>query len=315
MLDVRRLELIHRFALLGTLAAVADSMHLTAPAVSQQLASLQRETRTVLVEKAGRRLCLTPVGRRLAEHAEVVLSQLAAAEADLAVAADGRLGDVRIAACATAIESLLPGVWHALAADNLAITLHVTELNAEDAAGAVRRHEVDIALSHAYSVMPHGVPHGCEQQALLSEPVMLVVPARDGVSEPAAVCDLRRFATADWVVAIEGTACRELVRRACGNAGFVPRVIAQVNDFAAVAALVRAGVGVSLLPQTGLPVNRVGISVHPLRRPLQRHVSVITRVGTSFRPDLRAVVDALHRRASELDHGEGSPNRMVAAGR
>ncbi|WP_181798912.1 LysR family transcriptional regulator, partial [Streptomyces sp. WELS2] len=54
MLDVRRLRILHHLAIHGTVAAAAEALHLTAPAVSQQLAVLEREAGLPVVEKHGR---------------------------------------------------------------------------------------------------------------------------------------------------------------------------------------------------------------------------------------------------------------------
>ncbi|MET8534048.1 LysR family transcriptional regulator [Streptomyces sp. NPDC005065] len=54
MLDVRRLRILQHLATYGTVAATADVLQLTAPAISQQLAVLEREAGVPVVEKHGR---------------------------------------------------------------------------------------------------------------------------------------------------------------------------------------------------------------------------------------------------------------------
>ena len=85
-------------------------MHVTTSTVSQQLAVLAREAGTALVEPDGRRVRLTPAGRRLADHAVTILAALEAARADLDPSATAG-GTLRVAAFATAVRrSLLPVV-------------------------------------------------------------------------------------------------------------------------------------------------------------------------------------------------------------
>ncbi len=55
MLDVRRLRVLRELAARGTIAATADALGYTAPAVSQQLAALEREAGVALLERNGRR--------------------------------------------------------------------------------------------------------------------------------------------------------------------------------------------------------------------------------------------------------------------
>src|SRR5580658_9686092 len=102
-MDPRRLELLLELSRLGSMRAVAETMHITTSTVSQQLAVLAREAGTPLIEPAGRRVRLTPAGRRLAGHAVTILAALEAARLDLDPAA-APTGTVRVAAFASAVR-------------------------------------------------------------------------------------------------------------------------------------------------------------------------------------------------------------------
>ncbi|MFC5180112.1 helix-turn-helix domain-containing protein [Actinomadura harenae] len=69
MLDLGRLRVLRELQRRGTAGAVAEALGYSPSAVSQQLAQLQREVGVRLVEKAGRRLRLTPAGEALAARA------------------------------------------------------------------------------------------------------------------------------------------------------------------------------------------------------------------------------------------------------
>src|SRR4051812_49857657 len=69
-MDVRRLGLLRELAQRGSVTAVAQAMHLTPSAVSQQLKALEREAGIPLTERSGRGLALTAPGRVLAETAK-----------------------------------------------------------------------------------------------------------------------------------------------------------------------------------------------------------------------------------------------------
>src|SRR3978361_2092051 len=115
-MDPRRLELLLELSRLGSMAAVAEVMHVTTSTVSQQIAVLAREAGVDLLEPDGRRVGLTPAGRRLADHAVTVLAAIEAARADLDPGATPS-GDVRVGAFATAVRNTLLPVVGSLAAD------------------------------------------------------------------------------------------------------------------------------------------------------------------------------------------------------
>src|SRR5215218_3514705 len=108
MLDVRRLRVLREFAARGTIAATADALGYSPPAVSQQLAALEREAGVELLERNGRTRRLTPAGKELATRTESVLRELEAAEAALDASKTTVTGVLRAAAFPSAHRALLP---------------------------------------------------------------------------------------------------------------------------------------------------------------------------------------------------------------
>src|ERR671915_1611622 len=116
MLDVRRLRVLRELAARGTIAATAEALGYTAPAVSQQLATLEREAGVALLERNGRRRRLTPAGEELVARTEGILRELEAAEAALERTTTQVAGVLRCAAFSSAHRALLPPAIAALAA-------------------------------------------------------------------------------------------------------------------------------------------------------------------------------------------------------
>ena len=97
MIDPRRLRVLHAVADHGTLAAAAAALHLTPPAISQQLNALERETGHRMVARAGRGIRLTSAAELLLRHAVTIHAELERAEVALAEHDHGRIGRVRLA--------------------------------------------------------------------------------------------------------------------------------------------------------------------------------------------------------------------------
>ncbi|MGW2425867.1 LysR family transcriptional regulator [Streptomyces sp. NPDC001709] len=298
LLEVRRLRVLAEFAAQGTVTATAQALHLTGPAVSQQLAALEKETGLTLLQKHGRTLRLTSAGQCLVDHAHVVLGNLAAAESELAALQRGERGTVRIAAFASAARTLIPQLWpepHA-PQDPRTPSLHVIECEPDNAELALRQHHIDIAVTHSYSLLPRPLPAGCEQRSLGHEPVYLVLHPADAANhglDPGAAADLARFADTPWLLPGPDTACHEMAQRACGAAGFVPRPVAVASDFTVLAALAARRAGVTLIPRLALPIPAPDVSIHPLKTPVHRSIHALYRAGTGQHPDTRHVLDGL----------------------
>lgn len=96
MIDLARLNLLRELAHRGTMSAVATALGMTSSAVSQQLATLERETRVALLERVGRRVRLTAEGARLVSHAEAILQAIEVAQLDLRAASETPEGELEI---------------------------------------------------------------------------------------------------------------------------------------------------------------------------------------------------------------------------
>ncbi|RKN40032.1 LysR family transcriptional regulator [Streptomyces hoynatensis] len=299
MLDVRRLRILQHLAAYGTIAATAEALHLTPPAVSQHLTALRKEAGTPVVERRGRTLRLTPAGELLVAHAEIILAELTAAESALAALHAGRRGIVRIAAFPSAARALVAPLWQRLLDPEAgpAPSLRLSVREPDEALDELRKRAADLALVHSYTVLPRDFPAACEHTLLMEEPVLLALHPRQAAALDLAAgrpADLSRLSDLPWLTPGPETSCYEMIQRACGAAGFVPDVRAHSSDFSVLTTLVAAGAGAALVPRMALPENTADLSLHPLARPISRTVFTVSRAGTGKRPDLRHVLDLLH---------------------
>src|SRR6478736_8982374 len=125
-MDLHRLRVLLELCRLGSMHAVAEAMHTSTSTVSQQIATLAREAGTPLVEPVGRRVRLTPAGRRLADHAVTILAAVDAARLDLDPDAEPS-GTLRVGGFATGVRvSLLP-ILTELSARHPAVDVVISE--------------------------------------------------------------------------------------------------------------------------------------------------------------------------------------------
>src|ERR1700750_871569 len=166
MLDVRKLRMLSALERLGTVAAVADELHLTAPGISMQLSALEREVGLALTERHGRRLALTPAGRVLADHGHEILDRLALAEMEVDAIRGGRVGRYRVAAFPSAARTLVADAWTIIHADPAGVDLVLTTPEPEQALTLLVAGDTDLALVHGYSNIPRDLPDGIESEPL-----------------------------------------------------------------------------------------------------------------------------------------------------
>ena len=290
MLDVRRLRVLHAVSAYGSVTAAAAALGYSAPAVSQQLAALEREVGMRLTERAGRGVELTPAAHILVGHTDALLARLDAAEADLAALRDQIAGRVTLAAFPSAAASLVPAAWTALADSAPQVRLDLTEMEPEESLPAVLRGETDVAVAHEYDLLPRPLDPLFERRELLDDPVVLAIPADYPADGPVPLASL---AGQPFLAPRQATSCAEMIQRACARAGFVPRVVARASDFQVLLSLVAAGAGVTLVPGLAARWLPPRVRLVPPADPVTRRVFTVSRRGGDRKPAVRVVLDAL----------------------
>src|SRR5580693_3187322 len=283
MLDVRRLRVLHAVSVYGSVTAAAAALGYSAPAVSQQLAALEREVGMRLTERAGRGIELTPAAAILVGHTDALLARLDAAESDLAALPS--VAATIVAAASAALAHAAPKVQ-----------LDLTEMEPEESLPAVLRGATDVAVAHEYDLLPRPLDPLFERRELARDPVLLAVPASSPLAGPV---DLNKLAGQPFLSPRSNTSCAEMIQRACARAGFVPRVVARATDFAVLLSLVAAGAGLTLVPELAARNLPEGVRLLPPTDPVTRQIFTVSRRGDR-KPAVRVVLDALTEAARDL---------------
>ncbi|MFI7522799.1 LysR family transcriptional regulator [Micromonospora globbae] len=296
MLDVRRLQVLRAVVASGSVSAAARQLGYTPSAVSQQLAVLEREAAVQLLERSGRGVRPTEAGRVLSGYAAAIGEQVAEAEAALADLRAGRAGRVVLRYFATAGASLVAPAVARLRRELPGVGVDLRMADPEDPLPQVRDGRVDLALVVRAADAPP--VDGIRLVHLRDDAYRAVLPAGHPLAGRR-VLDLADLADEPWVGSEWPGPCREAVSAACTAAGFTPRVVVESEDYATAQGFVAAGLGVSLLPETGLGGVHRGVRVRPVRRP--RPVRVIWAAVRESAPDtpaLRALLAALQATAA-----------------
>jgi len=296
LLNTNRLRILREVAERGTIAAAAEALYLTPPAVSHQLATLETEVGVALLERTARSVRLTDAGRRLVAHADVILADCEAALADVAALAGEVCGSVRISVFQTAAQSIALPALADLSRRCPNLDLRIRELEPVYALPALRAGDLDVALSHAWDFVPMVPDPAITRYDLLDEPIVALLPK--GHPLASAPVRLRDLAHERWCIASESAISRKAVQRAAQVAGFEPDVILESNYFRATGAAVEAGLGVGLAPLM-TDLRGLDIVIQPLAEPpMSRRIFAAVRAGSGESPAIRTVLDAMQAAAA-----------------
>jgi len=292
MIDLGRLRALHAVATYGSIGGAAEALGYTPSAVSQQVAKLERETRTILIEKRGRGIVLTDAAQQLAATASQVLQLVESAELTLEEQRGQAIGTLAIAAFPTAARGLLPAILPRLIGDHPALDVRVIETDPFEAVAAVVRGEIQIAIVHDWHNTPLTIPDELSRVKLGSDPADVLVPATHRLAgkEVVRADDL---VGERWICQPAGSICHEWLIRTMRKAGVEPEVAYSIAEYQTQLAMLARGIGIGLLPRLGrgpLPDGVVAIPLHPAP---SRRLYAVWRTASARRPAITATLAAL----------------------
>src|SRR3954469_10018723 len=311
MLDVKQLRVLKAVSEHGSFSAAAEALSYTQPAISQQIAALEKSAGATLVDRTSRGIHLTDAGRALVDHADTVITQLAAAEAELDAIAGVRGGRVRLASFSTASASLLPPALARFGERHPDVEFTFSDTEPEDALQMLRAAELEVAVVFQF----HGLTEqeserlygGIELHPLVEDPMYLALPLGHPLAHKPRV-RLQDLSDELWIQ--EGNPrnpCGRLHQAARVSAGFDPRIGFRTDDYNVVQGMVAAGVGVSLLPSFALANVRDDIVVRSLGKGAPaRQIAAATLAGGLRPPATEAMLDTLRGAATEFELPAGA---------
>ncbi|MGH3097938.1 MAG: LysR family transcriptional regulator [Streptosporangiales bacterium] len=297
-LALHRLRMLREVARRDGVSAAARALHYSPSGVSQQLAALEDEVGAPLLERVGRGVRLTDVGRVLAEHAETILDAEHQAQAAVEQVRDTLAAELMVGVFSTVSAALLPVVTNDLAANHPEIRLITRETDPEDAVVDLRHGHLDLAFMIDYPDVSEPWPAGLRTARVGVEDLYVATPPGQLGGDTVRLADL---ADLDWIISGPHTYYGRAVRAACHRAGFDLRITHQVDEQATALAMVAAGLGITLMSDLGRVFCPDTVDVLMLTRPIRRRLMLAHHPEALRRPAIRLAVDSITSAAATLN--------------
>ncbi|MGP6176216.1 LysR family transcriptional regulator [Microbacterium sp. A196] len=272
MIDQRRLEVLRAFSSLGTMAAAADALFMSASAVSQQIRLLEGEVGVALTERRGRRAVLTPAGLALVGFADEMAGVSEAAVATMRRFSGTYRGEVHISAFPSSASAILPTAIANLRAQHPELNVLVSDLEPFESVRALRDGVVDLALIDDLNPFQLG---DLDVREIGRDELVMCTPDRGDFAEgPIEVGELR---DARWLLDGSQEVFDAYLHELCDESGFTPDIVARCRNVSVTLALVEAGIGVALLSRMHLRREAFAIRTSSLAPARFRTVRVARR--------------------------------------
>ncbi|WP_432883379.1 LysR family transcriptional regulator [Kribbella sp. CA-245084] len=270
MATLRQLEYFVTVVDESSFTKAAELLHVTQPALSHQIRTLERSAGGPLLERLPRTVRLTPTGRAMLPHARAALADAERARCAARQAAGLEVGELQIATLYSITLGVLPAALRRWRQTHPDVGIRLFEhRHTEDLIEAMNAGEADLAVG------PEPTDWSGVTRTIGHEELVVVVASDD----PAASGDtikLQDLADRAWVHYAPGHGLADVLDHACAQAGFEPRIAVRTEQTAAAPALAAAGLGPALVPDNILD-NPKGSHVLHLDPPVRRTLTAYTR--------------------------------------
>lgn len=279
-LTLRQLKIFEAVARHLSFSRAADELHLTQPAVSMQVRSLEEAAGLPLTEQVGKKIFLTEAGGELARHARVVAQQLREAEEALAAMKGLRGGLLNIAAVSTA-KYFVPRLLAAFRDNHPEVELRLGVNNREAIVQQLADNEIDLAIM--------GRPP--QEIETVSEPFadnpLVFIAAPDHPLARLKRIEPQRLAKEIFLLREPGSGTRAAMERFLSEHGVVPQRSVEMTSNETIKQAVMAGMGLSFLS-----LHTVGLELAAGKlvrldvkgTPVTRDWHVVSRQGKRLSP-------------------------------
>ena len=227
----------------GSITRAAGEQCMAVAAASRRIAELELQFGVPLFARKPHGMSLTDAGRSLIAHARSMMHAAERMNDDASAYLHGERGLVRIAACTSAVLQFLPSDIGRFQARHPDIRLDLQEQTSQGVLRLVGQGQADIGVYEATAGEPP-----LRVQPYRRDELVLVLPAGHALAD----CDSLRIVDVlpyDFVGLSEGTSIAAALHRAAAKHGITLRNRIRVTSFDSMLTMIRAGIGVGLVPR------------------------------------------------------------------
>ncbi|RSM84139.1 LysR family transcriptional regulator [Amycolatopsis sp. WAC 01375] len=271
---------LHAFVVLAEelhFGHAATRLGIAQPPLSQQIRRLEEKVGHALFDRAPGRVALTPAGRELLPAARHALAGLADGLAAARAVGGGLAGSLRIGFAASLALTVLPGLLRTFRDRFSDVHLDIHEMTTAPQIAALHERNIDIGLLRE----PPADEAELGFKTVLTEPFVAVLPSAHPLAAHRTI-RVEQLAGLPFVLLprVVGPGLHDRIIDLCGEAGFTPQVAQRAVEWQTVCALVGAGLGVSLAPESIRRIRLEEVAFRTITPATAR-----TRVAVAWRVD------------------------------
>jgi DNA-binding transcriptional LysR family regulator len=267
-MDIRQLRYFVAVAEELNFSRAAERLHMSQPPLSQQVKAMEEELGTVLLERTRRKVELTEPGRLFLEHARSMISQMDGAGDAVRRAARGEAGEIRIAFTGSVpMAEPFPRFIQAFRERHPGVRVEMGHQSSGAQLQALADRHIDVGFLRPSHHFVAGADVAVRR--IWEDELKVVLPAGHRLARARGGVRVADLAEEPFILFPRGIGCGlyDHVMTLCSQAGFAPRIVQEAREGVTILALVAAGTGISILPDTYRHASIPGTVLCPLASP------------------------------------------------
>jgi LysR family hydrogen peroxide-inducible transcriptional activator len=297
-MNLRALQYFVKLAELKHFSKAADACFVSQPTLSTQIRKLEDELGISLVERAPRKVMLTPIGEDIAHRARHVLRDIEHLKDAARRSKDPQKGTIKLGVFPTLAPYYLPHVIPVLRDDFPDLKIQLTEEKTDVILTMLDQGRLDAGLL-ALPIEDHGM----EMEILFDEPFVAAMPSSHPLADKGAI-EMSDLAGEELLLLEEGHCLRQHALAVCELAGAHERLDFHATSMETLRQMVAANAGITLMPVLAVkpPIAATGnISLRPFKEPApSRTIALIWRSSSPLSNFLRELAGSLQVRPGSL---------------
>jgi LysR family hydrogen peroxide-inducible transcriptional activator len=303
-MELHQLRYFCAVAETGSFSRAAEQSHISQPSLSQQILKLENELGARLFDRLGRSVRLTDLGKAFLPRARAVLRELEAARGDVVERKDAVSGTVSIGAIPTVAPFLLPPLltsyWRKYPQVHLNVVEEITPVLLE----RLRAGSIDVAI---LALPIRG--HEFEAFPIVTERLFAALPKKHKLASRTSL-SLKDLRSAPFLLLRDGHCFRDTAVAACDRARLHPRIVFESGQFSSLLSMVRAGMGVSLVPEMAIDKKAGCRYVQIADEQAARTIGAVVLRGRSLTRAHSSFLSLVRSSRSPDDHTQSQAARL-----
>jgi LysR family hydrogen peroxide-inducible transcriptional activator len=290
-MNIRALQYFVKLAELKHFSQAAEACFVSQPTLSTQIRKLEEELGVSLVERAPRKIMLTPIGEDIAHRARHILRDIAQLKDAARRSKDPQTGNIKLGIFPTLAPYLLPHVIPVIRQKYPQLRMQLAEEKTDTILRMLDQGRLDAGLL----ALPVEAP-GMEIEILFEEPFVTAMPSSHPLADKQTIC-LQDLEGEELLLLEEGHCLREHALAVCELAGAHERVDFHATSMETLRQMVAANAGITLMPVLAVkpPIAATdNISLRPFQAPApMRTIALVWRSSSPLGGFLREFAKSL----------------------